>query len=105
MRAQRDQLREIVIATAKPGPLSPPDRVVLAIRIVVAFLTVGDFVAGEQQRNALSQKKTGHHAGPKAVPQFQDFGVVGRPFDTAVRTHIVVGAVLIVLTILLVVLG
>ena len=86
------------------GPVEPVGLVVLAIGVVVAALRAADLVAHQDHRHAQRQQRDGQEVLHLAVAQLLDRRVVGRPFDAAVPTAVVVGAVAVVLAVGLVVL-
>ena len=85
-------------------PVVPGELVVLAVGVVVALLRAADLVAAAQHRHALGQEQRREEVAHLAVPQREDGGVVGRPFDAAVPRAVVLLAVAVVLAVGLVVL-
>ena len=86
-------------------PVDPGDRVVLAVRVVVALLGATELVAGQQHRHALGQDQHGEQATLAAPPLLEDDRIVGRALDPAVPRSGVVAAVAVALTVRLVVLA
>jgi hypothetical protein len=101
----RHQLADVLAGLFTRRPVHPAKRVVLAISIVVAVLAVADLVPGQQQRHALRQHHARQQIAPQLPPQLENVGIVRRPFDPAIGTVVVVGAVAIVLAVGLVVLA
>src|SRR5216684_3757268 len=99
-----DEIDEVVAFAAETFPADPADFVVLAIGIVVAGLRVADFVAGQNQRQALRQQQTRKLVFTKLTAQRIYCGVVGRAFMAAIGAVILAGAVAIVFAVGLVVL-
>src|SRR5258707_9462349 len=73
-----DEIGEVVAFAAKTLPADPAGLVVLAIGIVVAVLRVADFVAGQNQRQALCQQQTGQLVLAELAAKRRDRRVVGR---------------------------
>src|SRR5207248_10547483 len=93
------QRAHVVFCVAQRGPIHPPDRIVLTVSIVVAALTVADFVSGEHQGHALRQHTAHKLIAPRLSPQLDDVCIVGRSFSTEIRTAVLIGAVPIVLSV------
>src|SRR6185437_2506391 len=60
-----DEIGETFAFAPESFPADPADFVVLAIGIVVAGLGVADFIAGQNQRQALRQQQAGKLILPK----------------------------------------
>ena len=99
-----DEIGEVVAFAVEAFPADPADFVVLAIGVVVAVLGVADFIAGQNQRQALRQQQARELVFPKLAAQRDDRRVVGRAFMAAIVAVVVVGAVAIVFAVGLVVL-
>src|SRR5262249_44731606 len=98
---RRDEAKEILVAV----PIDLADRVVLAVRVVVAALAAPELVSGDEQRNALGEQQAGEQVAALPSAQLEHRGVVGGPLDAAVPAAVVVAAVAVVLAVGLVVLG
>src|ERR1700676_3862899 len=99
-----DEIDQAVAFAIEAFPVAPADLVVLAIGIVVAVLRVADFIAGQNQRQALRQQQARQLVFPELAAQRQNRRVVGRAFMAAIVAEVFVGAVAIVLAIGLIVL-
>ncbi len=85
-------------------PVEPAQRIVLAVRVVVAALGMTEFVAREQHRCTLGQKQRRQQSSLQMSTQPQHFWSISRTFYTAVPTAVMVVSVAIVFTIFLVML-
>src|SRR5512132_57194 len=65
-------------------PVKPRDLVVLTVGVVVAGLRSTDLVAAEQHWDALGEQQRREKVSPLPCADFENFGVVGRSFDTGV---------------------
>ena len=81
------------------GPVDPADLVILAVRVVVALLSVGHFVTSQQHRRTLRQQECGQQVASLAVPQCVDVRVVGGTLHPAVPAAVVAGTVAVFLTV------
>src|SRR5260370_4079245 len=99
-----DEIDEVVAVATKAIPVDPACFVVLAVGIVVAVLAIADFIAGQNQRQALREQQTGKLVLPKLSAKGCYRRIVGRAFMAAIGAVVLVGAVAIVLAIGLVVL-
>ena len=107
LAAQRDHARSEFVEAPPAlvvGPVEPRDRIVLAIRIVVAALRAPGFVAGLQHRHALRQQQGAEQVALLFFAQRDDRGIVGLALDAAVPREIVVVAVAVALAVRFVVL-
>ena len=94
-----DEIGEVVALAVEALPADPADLVVLAIGIVVAGLAVADFIAGQNQRQALRQQQTCELVLPKPASKCCYRRVIGRAFMAAIVAVVVAGAVAIFLAI------
>ena len=61
-------------------PVEPGQLVVLAIGIVIALLTMAEFVAGQEHRHTLGQQQGGHEVAHLLPTQGPNGRIVGRTF-------------------------
>ncbi len=99
--AQRDQARgvgeqRLSRSPRAHRPVQPRDRVVLAVRVVVALLRAAELVAAQQHRRAVGEEDGGQQRAHGLVPLGKDGVVVGRPFGAPVGAAVVVVAVAVV---------
>ena len=85
-------------------PVEPRDRVVVAVRVVVAALGAPDLVAHEQHRRARGEQREHEQVLDLARAERLDRGIVRRTLDAAVPAQVLVVAVAAVLAVRLVVL-
>src|ERR1700676_5598054 len=99
-----DEIDLVVAFAIKAFPVDPAYFVVLTIGIVVAVLRVADFVAGQNQRQALPQQYARQPVLSKLEAQRVYRRVVDRAFMAAIVAVILARAVAIILAVGLVVL-
>ena len=80
-------------------PARPADRVVLAVRVVVALLRATELVAPEKHRHALGEQQRRHEVSLLAMSQRPDRLVVGAAFRSAVPRSVVILTVAALLTV------
>src|SRR5258708_19829349 len=99
-----DEIDEVVAFAVEAIPIDPADFVILAIGVVVAELRVGDFVAGEDQRQTLRQQQTCKLVSTELPAQRNDRRVVGRALMAPIGAVVLVFAAALASSIALVLL-
>src|SRR5712691_8085796 len=74
-------------------PVQPTEFAVLAIGVVVALLSVAQFVTPANHRHPLRQQQRGEEIPLLPFAQFENLGIIRHPFDAAVPTDVMVLAV------------
>ena len=74
-------------------PINPTDRIVLTPGVVVAGLGPQHLVAAQEHWHSLRDQQGRDEVADLTVAKRQNFGVVGRTFDAAIPTNIVVVAI------------
>src|SRR4029453_14153251 len=85
-------------------PVEPRQLVVLAISIIIALLTMAEFIASQKHRHALGQQQGGHEVAHLLPTQGPNARIVSRTFNATVPAIVVIGPILIILAIRFVVL-
>src|SRR5688500_15922870 len=84
--------------------MEPRERIILAIRVIVALLCAPYLVTRQQHGDALGENQRGQEVALLLPPECLARRVVGRSLGPTVPTVVLVGAVLIIVTIRVVVL-
>src|SRR5262245_14386289 len=80
-------------------PVEPGQRVILAIGIVIALLTMAELIAGEEHRYPLRQQQGGHEVARLLPTQGLHGRLIRRTLNATVPAIVVIGSILVVLAI------
>ncbi len=77
-------------------PVQPGSNVVLAVGIVIAELSITEFITSQEHRDTAAAHEDGEGIADHAFPESQDIGIIRVSFHSAVPAMVVVSSVSIV---------
>src|SRR5262245_30031687 len=80
-------------------PVKPGQLVILAIRIVIALLTMAEIIASEEHRHPLRQQQGGHEVAHLLPTQGLNDRIISGAFNATVPAIVVIGPILVILAI------